>query len=119
MRLVFFSLTGQTRRFIQKLDMAEQALELKPSQEVAINEDFILLCPTYEAGAEHVDDFLDDHAHSCRGIIGLGNRNFGPDFCHLAKRYATTYQLPLLYTLEFSGTAEDVETVKGMLQDDA
>lgn len=95
--------------------MAEQTTELKPNRELELTEDFILFCPTYEAGVEFVDDFLDDHAQLCRGIVGLGNRNFGSDFCHLAKRYAKTYQLPLLYTLEFSGTPQDVQTVKGII----
>ncbi|MFA9414548.1 MULTISPECIES: class Ib ribonucleoside-diphosphate reductase assembly flavoprotein NrdI [unclassified Streptococcus] len=116
MKLVFFTITGQTRRFIAKLNMAEQALELTPSTMVTLDEEFILVCPTYEDGVDHIDDFLDDHKAQLKGLIGIGNRNFGPDFCHLAKRYATTYQVPLLYTLEFNGTPDDVEYVKGILQ---
>lgn len=115
MRLVFFSLTGQTRRFIAKLGMAEQALELTPSNQLSLDEEFFFICPTYEVGVEHVDDFLTDHKNLLKGLIGIGNRNFGPDFCHLAKRYAETYHIPLLYTLEFNGTSDDVEYVKGIL----
>lgn len=119
MQLVFFSLTGQTRRFLTKLDMAEQAMELKPGQNLSVNQDFVLVCPTYESGVDHVDQFLAQHKAFCKGIIGIGNRNFGPDYCHLAKRYAATYQIPLLYTLEFSGTPDDVAAVKGILANES
>lgn len=115
MRLVFFTLTGQTKRFVAKLDMAEQSSQLT-SAGLTLSEEFILICPTYESGVDMVDDFLDDHHHLLKGIVGIGNRNFGPDFCHLAKRYANTYQIPLLYTLEFNGTPEDVENVKGIIE---
>lgn len=118
MQLVFFTLTGQTRRFLTKLDMAEQASQLTTAG-LEMAEDFILFCPTYESGVDHVDQFLDQHQAFCRGIIGIGNRNFGPDYCHLAKRYAATYQIPLLYTLEFSGTPDDVVAVKGILANES
>lgn len=47
--------------------------------------------------------------------MGSGNRNFGPEFCHVARRYAKTYGIPVLYEFEFNGTPEDVEKVKGIL----
>lgn len=119
MQLVFFSLTGQTRRFLTKLDMLELAIELKPGQSYQLNQDFVLICPTYESGVDHVDQFMDQHKTFCKGIIGIGNRNFGPDFCHLAKGYAASHQVPLLYTLEFSGTPDDVATVKGILANES
>lgn len=119
MRLVFFSLTGQTKRFIDKLGMAEQAIKLTNSGQETVAEEFILFCPTYEAGVEFVDDFLDDHKHLLKGIVGSGNRNFGPDFCHLAKTYAKHYQVPLLHIMEFSGTAEDVAFVKGIIENES
>lgn len=116
MRLVFFSLTGQTKRFIDKLELTEPALKLTAQGGESLTEDFILVCPTYESGVEFVDDFLDDHKSLLKGIIGSGNRNFGPDFCHLAKTYAKRYQVPLLHTMEFSGTPQDVATVKGIIE---
>lgn len=118
MKLVFFTLTGQTRRFVAKLDMAEQVSQLTPAG-LDVTENFILLCPTYESGVDYVADFLASHKQLCKGIIGLGNRNFGPDFCHLAKSLTETYQLPLLYTLEFNGTPEDVEHVKGIIENES
>ena len=48
MKLVYFSVTGQTRRFIKKLDLP--AYELEPANPFfEINEPFILVIPTYDA----------------------------------------------------------------------
>ncbi|STQ83205.1 ribonucleotide reductase stimulatory protein [Enterococcus faecalis] len=59
MKLVYFSVTGQTRRFIKKLDLP--AYELEPANPFfEINEPFILVIPTYDAEiTEVVNDFLD------------------------------------------------------------
>lgn len=117
MRLVYYSLTGQTRRFINKLGL-EDSIELKRHQKTApLSEDFILIVPTYESGLEFVDQFIADNQTYFKGVIGSGNRNFGPEFCHVAKRYADTYQVPILYEFEFNGTPEDVERVKGILNE--
>lgn len=116
-RLVFYSLTGQCRRFIRKLDLEGLATELTPANPLPqMVEDFILLVPSYdEADVEVVDDFLADNHHFCIGLIGSGNRNFGPDFCKTARRYAQRYDLPILYEFEFNGTDQDVAHVKGIL----
>lgn len=119
--LVFYSLTGQCQRFVKKLGLEDVALELKSSVPTpSLNTPFILLVPSYDQGdVEVVDDFLADNYQHCQGVIGSGNRNFGPDFCKTARRYAQTYQLPILYEFEFNGTEQDVEYVKGILSNES
>lgn len=116
-QLVFYSLTGQCQRFIKKLGLEQTAIALSSTQSYPLlDSPFILLVPSYDqADVEVVDDFLADNFHYCQGVIGSGNRNFGPEFCKTARRYAQTYQLPLLYEFEFNGTEQDVEYVKGIL----
>ncbi|WP_261379608.1 class Ib ribonucleoside-diphosphate reductase assembly flavoprotein NrdI [Streptococcus sp. sy004] len=117
MQLVFYSLTGQCQRFVKKLGLEQVALELTSTTPYpTFDTPFILLVPSYDQGdVEVVDEFLADNYLHCKGVIGSGNRNFGPDFCKTARRYAQTYQLPLLYEFEFNGTEQDVEYVKGIL----
>ncbi|MFC3927917.1 class Ib ribonucleoside-diphosphate reductase assembly flavoprotein NrdI [Streptococcus caprae] len=116
MKLVYTSITGQSHRFVKKLDWLDKAIRLGPQgDEPNLTEDFLLLVPTYESGLEYVDDFLEDHLNYCKGILGSGNRNFGPDFCHTAKRLSKTYGLPLLHTFEYSGAPHDIDYVKGIL----
>lgn len=115
MKIVFYSLTGQVRRFIKKLDITD-TIELKKNQESPLMaEDFILIIPTYEDGLEFLDQFVSKNHHYLKGIIGSGNRNFGPEFCHVARRYAKTYDIPIWHEFEFNGTPEDVTTVKELL----
>ncbi|MGQ9413067.1 class Ib ribonucleoside-diphosphate reductase assembly flavoprotein NrdI [Streptococcus pluranimalium] len=117
MKVVFHTLTGQTARFINKLDIAQDdIITLMPSgQTPHCHHQFVLIVPTYNDNFDYVEDFIEDNLAHCYGIIGIGNRNFGPDFCREAKELAQKYQLPLLHELEFSGTVEDTNIVKGIL----
>ena len=107
MKLVYFSVTGQTRRFIKKLDLPAY-------------EPFILVIPTYDAEiTEVVNDFLDYKSNQelLVGVAGGGNRNFAELFVYTAKDIARDYHVPLLYSFEFSGTDEDVETFKKVVEE--
>lgn len=114
MKIVYFSVTGQTRRFIAKLDLP--AYEIEPANPFfEIKEPFVLVVPTYERDiTEVVNDFLDyqnNHAY-LKGIAGGGNRNFAELFVYTAKDLANEYHVPLLFSFEFSGTDEDVKSFK-------
>lgn len=58
MKIVFFSVTGQTRRFISKLNL--QSVEITPTNPfIEVSEPYILVVPTYEKEiTEPVEDFL-------------------------------------------------------------
>ncbi|MGY4104621.1 ribonucleotide reductase stimulatory protein [Ignavigranum ruoffiae] len=118
-QIVYFSLTGQTRRFVEKLPQYT-ALEIDPVNPFIENsEDFILVVPTYERPVvEVVDDFLQtaDNRSYCQGIFGGGNRNFAQLFCFTAKDMARDYQLPLLHLFEFQGSDYDVDQLKNALE---
>lgn len=118
MKLVYFSVTGQTRRFI-KIGFA--CLWTWASESfLKINEPFILVIPTYDAEiTEVVNDFLDYKSNQelLVGVAGGGNRNFAELFVYTAKDIARDYHVPLLYSFEFSGTDEDVETFKKVVEE--
>ncbi|GGD01132.1 class Ib ribonucleoside-diphosphate reductase assembly flavoprotein NrdI [Enterococcus wangshanyuanii] len=119
MKLVYFTVTGQTRRFIKKLDLP--AYEIEPANPFfEINEPFILVVPTYDADiTEVINDFLDHHENKEHliGVAGSGNRNFAELFVYTAKDIARDYGVPLLFAFEFSGTNEDVESFKKVVNE--
>ncbi|MBM7689355.1 ribonucleotide reductase stimulatory protein [Enterococcus ureilyticus] len=119
MKIVYFSVTGQTRRFIKKLDLA--ACEIEPANPFfEINEPFVLVVPTYDQEiTEVVNDFLDykNNQEYLQGVAGGGNLNFADLFVYTAKDIARDYNVPMLFAFEFSGTNEDVESFKKVVNE--
>lgn len=119
MKIVYFSVTGQTKRFVKKLNLP--AFEIEPGNPyVEISEPFVLVVPTYEpAITDPVNDFLEEgeNAKFLKGVAGSGNRNFAGDFIYTAKNLAKAYQVPLIFGFEFSGTEEDVKNFKKVVSE--
>ena len=119
MKIVYFSLTGQTRKFVNKLNM--DLLEITPTNPfIAIEEPFILVTPTYEKEAtEILNDFVetDNNLQYFKGVAGGGNLNFGKLFVFTAKDLARDYNVPLLHSFEFQGNEADVEKLKKAVKD--
>lgn len=114
MKVVYFSMTGQTRKFVQKLGM--ETLELNPNNPFEVMEDsYIVVTPTYDAEVtEILEDFIETshNRQLLKGVAGGGNLNFGPLFVFTAKELAEAYRVPLLHTFEFQGMDEDVKLLK-------
>ncbi|GEK92017.1 ribonucleotide reductase stimulatory protein [Alkalibacterium kapii] len=119
MMIVFFSLTGQTRKFVNKLDM--DVLELNPADPfVEMKESFIIVTPAYDKEVTEIwDDFLETGANLkwFKGVAGGGNLNFGQLFAFTAKDIAHDYNVPILHTFEFQGNEEDVIKLKEAVND--
>lgn len=115
-KIVYYSETGQTRQFVQKVN-TYQALEISMNHcEFEVEEPFILVMPSYETNVHPVvidtaADFLEykNNLHYCKGLFGGGNRNFGHLFAVTAKTLAVEYDLPLLHCFEFQGSDKDLE----------
>ena len=123
--LVFFSSTSEnTARFIEKLDVPALRLPLKTADAglVRIDQDYVLVTPTYGAGSKgfvpkQVIAFLNQEGNRvrCKGVIGSGNINFHGDYCKAADIVSAKLQVPVLYRFELAGTPEDViKTQKGL-----
>ncbi|GEK89045.1 ribonucleotide reductase stimulatory protein [Alkalibacterium putridalgicola] len=119
MKVVFFTLTGQTRKFVEKLRM--DVLELNPADPfVKMNEPFIIVTPTYDKEVTEIwDDFLETGENSqwLKGVAGGGNINFGQLYVFTAKDIAQDYNVPLLHRFEFQGNDEDVLKLKKVVND--
>lgn len=129
MQIVFFSLTGQTRFFIQKLKLEKEPIEITADYpDIEMSEPFILLAPTY---AEHIgnrtisQDILDpifefmetnNNSTLCSGLIGSGDKNFGDLFAFTAKELSKKYNIPIVHMYEKNGTIDDVDYVKSLIK---
>lgn len=114
MLIVYMSIVGNTRKFVNKLDLP--ALEINEINcFTEVDQDYLMIVPTYEIEVTDImNDFLEtgDNLSHCRGIIGGGNRNFNDLFCFTAHDLALDYDLEVLHEFEFMGSHHDVEKVK-------
>ncbi|MFV0556154.1 MAG: ribonucleotide reductase stimulatory protein [Lactovum sp.] len=119
MKIAYFSVTGQTRRFIDKISLP--AVEILPDDPmIEMEGPFILIVPTYErAVTDPVWEFMNWAGNStyCRGIVGGGNRNFAGLFIYTANDLAIDFNSEVLYGFEFNGTDKDVAWVKNWIQE--
>lgn len=114
MLVVYLSITGQTRKFVKKLDWP--SIELKPDMMmVEVNEPYILIAPTYE---REVTDLLWEFVETgnnrayLKGVAGGGNLNFNTLYCFTAKDLSHDFNVPILLMFEFQGRLNDVEKLK-------
>ncbi|UUV47044.1 ribonucleotide reductase assembly flavoprotein [Bacillus phage vB_BanS-Thrax5] len=110
MLIVYLSLTGNIRKFVERLDM--KSLEISQSNlQQEILEDFILITPSYnDQLTQDISTFIDHKNNKSHlvGIVGSGNRNFDNMYCFNAKALSKKYNKPLVFTFEFSGTDKDI-----------
>jgi protein involved in ribonucleotide reduction len=103
---------------VEKLGVPAARIPLKTSDaaEFSVDEDFILMTPTYGEGRvpPQVVKFLNFEPNRvrCKGVIGSGNRNFFEDFAKAGDIVSAKLQVPVLYRFELAGTPEDVETIE-------
>jgi protein involved in ribonucleotide reduction len=110
MLLVYLSLTGNVKRFVQQVGM--ESIEISHSNiSVDINQDYIFICPTYNTDiTDLVSKFIDynNNVKYLIGFAGSGNRNFDNEFCFNANDLSKKYNKPLIFKFEFSGTDKDI-----------
>lgn len=123
MKLIYFSITGQTRRFVNKTNLEHEEI-LPNDPEFEVNEDFLIIVPSYAdetPGAERSMDIMHpvfefmsyaNNAQYCKGIVGTGNRNFASLYIFTAKELSARFQIPIVYDFEFNGTPNDVAAVE-------
>src|SRR5699024_5255671 len=94
MKIIYMSVIGNTRRFVEKLEM--DSLELSEVNAFSeIDENFIMIAPTYAIEMTDIlNDFLEtgDNLSYCQCVIGAGNRNFNELYCFTAEDIALDYE---------------------------
>jgi protein involved in ribonucleotide reduction len=123
--IYFSSVSGNTHRFVEKLELPAKRIPLYAKEDPLVADDpYVLILPTYGGGPEtravpkQVIRFLnDEHNRSlCRGVIAAGNTNFGDAFALAGHIVARKLQVPFLYRFEVFGTPDDVIAVKKGLE---
>lgn len=125
-KIVYFSsLSGNTHRFVGKLNYSAIRIPLSPKDPmIEINEPFVLVVPTYAgddgSGAvpKQVIHFLNNknNRSHMRGVIAGGNTNFGKYYGYAGDVISRKCHVPMLYRFELTGTPTDVKKVQEGLQ---
>ncbi|MBV7282845.1 MULTISPECIES: class Ib ribonucleoside-diphosphate reductase assembly flavoprotein NrdI [unclassified Corynebacterium] len=134
MLVVYFSsVTGNTKKFVEKLGFPARRIPLRKNDEpLIVHEPYVLICPTYGGGVSimgrepkpvpvQVIRFLnnDNNRSLIRAVIAGGNSNFGKDFGVAGDLIAAKCQVPYVYRFELMGTDEDVRLVQEGLRESA
>lgn len=121
--LVYFSSVSEnTRRFVDRLDLPALRIPLRPRIEgqMRVASPFVLVVPTYGGGERagavprQVVGFLNDSVNRglLRGVITAGNTNFGEHYCLAGPVISSKCRVPELYRFELLGTERDVHRVR-------
>ena len=113
-KVVYLSLTGKTRQFVNKLGW--ESIEIsKKNPILEMKEPYIVITPTYgEQVAHFFYEYIDfeENRNLLMGVAGSGNRNFNTSYCSNSKELAKKYDVPLLHCFENQGTDKDVQILK-------
>lgn len=116
MLIAYLSLTGNVKRFVDKLSLP--SVEITPTNPfISVSEPYVIIAPTYDIEAtEPINDFIENNPLTlCKGVIGSGNLNFADLYVFTAKDISEQYGVPMLHAFEYSGTPKDVTTVTNIL----
>jgi protein involved in ribonucleotide reduction len=128
--IVYFSnYSGNTKRFVEKLDVQHRNITRIPidwdsDNPTTVSSSYILFVPTYGGGSERsavprqVRHFLNvpGNREMLRGIVAFGNTNFGEHFCKAAEIISGKTGVPIIARVEIFGTSEDVQKVQDRLE---
>lgn len=108
MKILYFSFTGNCRRFAEKIGEAQPMKEHTGSYEP-----LVLVFPTIGFGEvpHPVMSFVKKHHHQLLLVISSGNRNWGLNFANGAKKITEKFGIPS-DTIELAGTPDDVERIR-------
>lgn len=112
MNIIYFSLTGNCKRFATKLDA--NPLYMKDIDN--LTSDAVLIFPTIGFGKvpSYVVKFLKQNHQHIKLVVVSGNRNWGPNFAAGADIVKEKLGIPG-YKIELAGTEDDVKNVKQIL----
>lgn len=108
MLIVYYSMTGNCRRFIKSSGIAEdfETIELKKDTiDEEIDEPFLLVTPTINFGEvpPMVQRFLQKHHSNLIGVAASGNRNWGGNYAKAGDKISEDYHVPLVMKFELHG----------------
>ncbi len=114
MVVIYDSLTGQAKRFAEKLNMTTHDINTYDNLD---EEDILLVTRTFNFGEipKPTEAFLEKHRMRVKGVCVSGNRNWGKNYGAAGDKIAALYNIPLILKFEASGFDRDVDIVKQWL----
>lgn len=112
---------GMTEKLVEKLPFNGLKIPARyrkrRSEPMVAAKEFVIFSPTYKSERDHnyvprcLKEFLStyDNAELIRGVVGIGNINFGSDYCKSADVISERFNVPILGKIELSGTPEDAD----------
>lgn len=109
MRIAFYSMTGNIRRFLVGSGVKEhfELYEItEDNKNERISEPFILVTSTYGFGQapDTVKTFLENNHENLLAVASSGNRNWGQNFAKSGEYIRDKYGVPLLMKFELHGS---------------
>lgn len=145
MKLLFISISGNTRAFANKLVAYAQAQNEADTNAPLITLEevsdamqlegettpYFAMVPTYLDGGNGIDngvkelmtnalgEYLEEPGNGelCLGIIGSGNKNFNEQYCLTARRYADNIDAPFIADYELRGTEADAKRIYTIMRE--
>ena len=123
---IVFSITGNSFAVVNKInpELYNKIYMLDRFKEsnTEMTNEFIITVGSYEKEAAMYDPvakFLNtgNNLKLCKGIIGSGNRNMGPEFLITANKLSREFNLPIIAGVEVSGNHKDIEKINKYLTD--
>ncbi|UQS82232.1 class Ib ribonucleoside-diphosphate reductase assembly flavoprotein NrdI [Bombilactobacillus folatiphilus] len=118
MLIAYYTITGQTRRFIEKTQLSAYEInDTDPFHQMSAP--YLLAVPAYDDEMmDAVIDFLGYQTNAQRlvGVVGSGNRNFNELYIHTAKDIARGLGVPVVFDYEFNGTLTDVANFQKVVE---
>jgi ribonucleoside-diphosphate reductase protein NrdI len=114
--VVYDSMTGQGKRFAEKLGYPVFDIQNFVPQK---HQHIFLISRTFGFGEIPVTTvkFIEDFSSSIIGCAVSGNRNWGKNFGMAGKKIEQQYAIPLIQVFEMTGLPNEVNHVKMWLQD--
>lgn len=126
MKAVYFTLTGNSKKFVDKLDknIIGEPIELNKENfnSLELNENFILIFGSYNtpfAVYNYIEGFLnnENNLKNCIGIVGSGNRNLNYEFLTTPKKVCRRFKLDLIMGIELFGIKDEHEKLNKKLKE--
>jgi protein involved in ribonucleotide reduction len=107
MLVVYDSLTGNVRRFVDKLRVDSVQLE----DSLIVGEPFYLVTYTIGFGQVPISTsrFLRLNGNRMLGVAASGNKNWGNNFAKSASIISSEFNVPIIHRFELAGTVDDVD----------
>jgi protein involved in ribonucleotide reduction len=105
--VVYDSLTGNVKRFVDKLGCRS----VKIDDTLQVHEPYYLITYTIGNGQAPLSTFrfLQENSRYLIAVASSGNRNWGSNYARAAHVISSRYHVPVLHTFELAGTVEDVD----------